>query len=929
KTVDPRECWFLLIHVGGKRKTLRILDAAPNATETVHVGDITLDAPRVISGTIQYADGSPAAGARVAATSLPKDVVDIGLEYIRSGQVFFLNENRLSFQNAPGNSIYWRPPQWIESLYDKLPFATAETRPDGSFRIDDASGESIYLLIDAPGAAPSHAGPFVSNNAGQIRLHKGTAISGAVVDTHDAPVPFAEVAAAVPSARFPSELAFVTKTLKADAKGNFTIPNVTTEKLHFAARAPSAAEWHVAGELKTNEGVVKIQIPIANSILVEARDAAGKPVDAELRVFRAATHNSQFADFDLFHQQAPLLNMAEGASIQISGYAGRVRFEASSTVADSNGGWAIPVRTEKAETLRSLGDIAWYDTKQSGESIIVDRYLDFNIESDNHREISPLLYTPIQAKIERVEAGLYRIHGLYAADYKIVGHAGALPDAETRVTTALETEAKAELIFSQSRNVNIQVFAMEGAASRPVANARVMAARSSSYETVKTSLRASSTTNASGEASLLYLTTEPYQFHVNHPGYAPTVASEEHLITSIDGIEKASVGPNAKTNITIILTKGARIEGRILSGGTAPAGQFTVLLESNPPDPFLNVRRAVTRPDGTFTFDHLAEGNYKILIGERWLGNNNAIDPIFGEWFESARKEPHELSLAADEVRKVDIDLMRPARPPIEGTVTIDGAPATGHQIRYISNATSSSETKAIDAQGNFHLGPADPGTYCLLLTQKESGATLARLEINTIKGERQWIRWNVQLGSMSGIVYKSDGKPAENGSAVLRAKAAAGSVFANELIEMRFKINENGAFTAPQLPAGDYYVYAVSGTEKTRPQIIQVREGKDSQVTVRLVATYEIEGILQFDSEVELQFCTLQIRPQDNDDPNARREIDIDPSDKKFETDGLRPGTYSVTIENQSTNGASFTKKLADLIIPIGGLKDHVIRVP
>ncbi|MBI3817933.1 MAG: carboxypeptidase regulatory-like domain-containing protein [Planctomycetes bacterium] len=276
KRVDPRLYYLIGVNLGQGRPYIKFIDHTPNPAESVDLGDIKLDPPFALTGrVVNDQGGKPVANARVRAWTIPNIAFQAGIANINP-------EMSLLFKPTPKYGMQiWRMPKWIRDLYDKLPFPSATTGADGTFKIEGVPACEITLVVESAGRPPSHQRVPQSSGAqkdvGDIVANSGTDVEGTIVDEHDAPLPNAEVMVGSPSPLAPKEVAFLRKPIHTNAKGQFSAAGVGGKQIILVARAEGMTDWESSPLIDLTGDDVKMKIPAPRSVILTVLDEAGKP----------------------------------------------------------------------------------------------------------------------------------------------------------------------------------------------------------------------------------------------------------------------------------------------------------------------------------------------------------------------------------------------------------------------------------------------------------------------------------------------------------------------------------------------------------------------------------------------------------------------------------------------------------------------------
>ncbi|HKE00253.1 MAG TPA: carboxypeptidase-like regulatory domain-containing protein, partial [Planctomycetota bacterium] len=254
--------------------------------EQVDLGDVKLDPMLTLRGRVVDEAGRPIAGARVRASALPAIVFQSGFGEVGPGLgVFVLKE-------LPMGPMLWSAPRWIDPLFEKLPFPSAVSGPDGAFAIVGAPAGSLTLVVDGKDLPPSHRGPIPPTKSsekdlGDVVASRGEEAEIQVVDETGARVAGAEIRVGIPVPIARDQIAFARKPITAGADGIAIAKGLTGSEIALAARAPDVADWTIEPKAELVGDPIVVRVPAARSALVRVADADGKPLAARVAVQRA------------------------------------------------------------------------------------------------------------------------------------------------------------------------------------------------------------------------------------------------------------------------------------------------------------------------------------------------------------------------------------------------------------------------------------------------------------------------------------------------------------------------------------------------------------------------------------------------------------------------------------------------------------------
>lgn len=903
--VAANESWLIGVNLGAPRPTLRFLDASPSHDETVELGDIVLDAKRSFSGRICYSDGAPAAGASLKFTNLPAPISESGMEYLTKGRSFIVDSKWLGAASAGMGQVVFTPPAWMEGVYSLFPLPSAVADANGNFSIEDAPAGSFYILADPRSSAPARFGPIVANETAAARpqsyiLPKGISVSGTVVDPTGVPIPNAEVWPAAPSVNYPDNLAFLLKSVRAGADGKFNIENFHGSLIRFSVRAPGVATWSVGPLLETSYAKIElVTIPTSNATVRVVNDQ-NKPVDATLTILQ-------------IDGQAPARELAKASVADLveselvtseSALMTQIAYE--SEKAARRDAWAAAV-TSISQQPENKGVAFAFSSGIRLESAFVNlqagnRLLHFSgfFESPPN-ETYLFARRPVKAKITRIDEGVYKIEGLGPGSYKILARNSDYSPGQGILYISGGEEATTQIALAAANKFIIHISSGEGAASRPVSGARATLVRNNSAAPLARAIDGSAVTGSDGILTFSAPHPGSQEIVISHPDFAP-----------FRGVAELPNSPE----LYVSLNAGGEIRGKILFGNSPPRNPLAVFLQPNDASPFISYWRATTAADGSFSWKHVPAGYYTILSGDRLFPLPNGAGDVLSDWLATHAREAANCNVRAGETTNIIIDLLHPDRPAFKGIITINGAPAAGH-IFSVSGQFGGSPRFETDKNGAFDLGPADPDHYQIRLYPKgDNSYPLAVREATVVKGDPFCLYWNMITGKVEGTIRSADGSIAPHAIVIARMKVRDKSL----QIERRFDADENGHFITSDLAPGDYYIYSVFNNQRALPVTALVMEGSTSTANIHLQKCHNIAGSIDGVDFTGAQQAILQLRPLDNADPFAVREVEVDFTNKKFYNSGLRGTRYSTRLRVAFDDGAEYYYHSSDVQLPADG---------
>ncbi|MFN0204928.1 MAG: carboxypeptidase regulatory-like domain-containing protein [Planctomycetota bacterium] len=279
--VDPRLFYVIGVNLGLGRPNIRFVDRTPNPTESLDLGDITLDPPLAVSGKVITKTGNkPIAGARVSATTIPFAAYSAGIANVNKDTTLLIEIGR-----GMDQPMIWNIPTWARNLFDKLPFPATTTGADGSFTIEGVPSGEITLLVETKNFPPAIQRVTPTKNAqkdaGEIVVDEGKEAFGMVVNDDGKPVAGAELMVGIPSPLAKDNVSFLVKKTKSDAEGKFSVSGLGANEVVLAGRAAGMANWVVSKPQALTGDDITFKLPVTQSATILVFDEEGKPASIQ------------------------------------------------------------------------------------------------------------------------------------------------------------------------------------------------------------------------------------------------------------------------------------------------------------------------------------------------------------------------------------------------------------------------------------------------------------------------------------------------------------------------------------------------------------------------------------------------------------------------------------------------------------------------
>lgn len=253
-------------------------------------------------------------------------------------------------------------------------------------------------------------------------------------------------------------------------------------------------------------------------------------------------------------------------------------------------------------------------------------------------------------------------------------------------------------------------------------------------------------------------------------------ASSEYLVGQVGDV-------SGEPEITIHLTRGGALEGRVVAGSTRDLGG--IIVGCSREDGFPKFTR--TDANGFYRFEHLTPGPWVLEDRER-MPEGGRIGIVRSE---EMPFEPN-VQIREGETTTFDLDVRWKENLAVHGHLSFDGKPAHGWtalvDMMGSLEVTRRLDPVVLDAQGNF-TAPAVPGSASLVL-RSPAGEEVERV-----------IDWKLTIGPNTGPVEIE-----------LKTGTVRGSGH-EPGTDLRFsKLLESGAVTFHTFVADDQGAFEVSG---------------------------------------------------------------------------------------------------------------------
>lgn len=513
---------------------------------------------------------------------------------------------------------------------------------------------------------------------------------------------------------------------------------------------------------------------------------------------------------------------------------------------------------------------------------------------------------PALGRLETVtdDKGHYLLSGLSAGLHSITASARGLGSATK--TGARPGGARVDLFLFSGASIVGTVY---GPGDRPLKGVLVRAEPSSA---APFSLPASSTraTDEHGRFELLGLKGGTYSVFTRARGFAPGLTTE------------VSVPNEGETDVQLHLTRGGRVQGRLVDAEERPVRGRVAVSEMNGARPSMlleDVLRTEARDDGRFSLENVPTGSLVLSVAA----------PGYSP--ERAEVEVSEKTLLGD---VGDIELKTGLT--IRGAVSdasgapVGGASLTGFQMPAPGPVGMQIEALS-EADGSFSFGGLEPGSYRLLVSASGYGRTeVPRVEAGTA-------RLAITLkpgGSVRGRVVDDSGKPVPSFRASLRPeerRGMSGSAFESV-------VSADGSFTLEDLAEGTY-VLQIQAPDKVAAVISDVRVSAGAVNDVGRVTVKSgglVRGFVVDPTGAPVSGAAIQVVGSGVDFAMPRRDSAYSDGQGAFEIQGVPDGALTLVATHPSyaagrTSGLTVDSRQgpteARIVLTVGGRVEGYIR--
>ena len=353
--------------------------------------------------------------------------------------------------------------------------------------------------------------------------------------------------------------------------------------------------------------------------------------------------------------------------------------------------------------------------------------------------------------------------------------------------------------------------------------------------------------------------------YVEHPLYAGTTF-------------EATPTTESTSPVRVVLGQGARVFGRMTDAAGNPVANETINLV--PPRDFMNSRSIDTGGDGSYQFENLAPGAYRMSTGELGMATASLSKNI---------------KLSDGESKEVNWD--KPAASgTVTGVVTLGGAPVAGARVTaQDSRGPNDTRSTQTDKEGKFAMEGVEVGRVRIDVKTPDNltGQATATIDGKTQRGH---VTVAIQNAGLRVRLIDVEGQPAPGVWCNIEGADDAEMASAYHQLPVS---GADGLVEAHTLPAGTYRMRA-SQTNFAQfvSDPIQLVGGKVVDLgDITLKPAAQISGRVTNDAGAPVEGATVSLRTADNR-PVFLFSMSTTGSDGRYVVRGVESGRYRVRFE-------------------------------
>jgi protocatechuate 3,4-dioxygenase beta subunit len=359
-----------------------------------------------------------------------------------------------------------------------------------------------------------------------------------------------------------------------------------------------------------------------------------------------------------------------------------------------------------------------------------------------------------------------------------------------------------------------------------------------------------------------------------------------HAAYALKVFDATPAPPASAKEVTVRLSRGARVEGHVLSKTGAPMPNEEVTLSVG--FEVFDARTTHTDGQGLFAFPAVARGTYALILGH--VGPNSSTQTKGG------------VNVGDDGVVTVDFQTEKDAEASgsVSGTVTMNAAPVPNAEVSaWDDRGWDHAVTGKTDAQGKYLVAGLKPGRVSVRVETTTGLAETHRVTIDAA-GEEATLDFDFGRCGIEATVVGNDGRTTVSGAWVtieLAEPTTGGDAWSG--VKAQLSTDGAGKFAAKGLGAGAYRVRIVGqgyAAKITDPIAVADGETKDLGL-IRLPPGGALSGRVTDDRGSPVENVGVSLK-----DASGRNvflfNMVTTGSDGRFAMQGLEVGSYTVRFE-------------------------------
>jgi len=750
------------------------------------------------------------------------------------------------------------------------------TGPDGRFVLRQLPAGRVHAVAAIKdGFAPAHQ---LGDSAAPIRLtlRRGTIAAGRVVDEQGQPVVGVELAL-VAAEQDPTPRPGLEFSAMSDAKGSFRIPNVSAGRFDLRASRPGFTSANLSGilipENEANSDIGEITLlpgAAIDGIVVDERD---KPVQgAEVNLTPAGFDHAPGDERFLFRD--PVRTGPDGR-FRILDLRPGLRIGVQATHPDLAAAELTGVGVPTAEPVRLR-----LTRPRSLEGRVRDRQGE--PVAGARLYVSDMAGAPMGGGWERRPShattdaeGSFVLSGLRPGKAYVTAMASGYRTRSEQAAEVPEEGQAPPLEIILEPGTFLEGFVRDGRGN-PLPEVRVLAQGRPEHGFTKFAQ-----TDAAGRYEVGDMEPGPVQVQATLRGGGPSANAA------------VEIRPG-RNRLDLKLSEGIEVSGRIVDSQGAPIPGASLHLrpapgEGQPPVVFAEAR-ASSSADGSFVFQGVADGEYRLL------GSRQGFAPatISGLQVAGAPVTGLELRLgpgAAIRGRLLGLD------------------PATASQVRIMASMQEAGAylQGAVDSSGHYAILDVSPGVWTVMASFTSPDMVTAQVEVGP--GDTEVVQ---DLEFPSGFTLT--GRVLLDRSPLPRVQVLVFSTDPEKPAGGQRETAYDGTFRLDRLPAGTYSLSVLTTRGLiTHTQTVEI--GGDRDLTVE-IATGAVEGRLLSPEGLPIAGASVSLATEGTHLHPAFPGLTASSDGQgAFALPGVPAGTYKMT-----TRAAGFAPAESQVVVTPGG---------